>query len=427
VSLTAAASADDWPEFRGAGRHGVWKETGIVDRWPASLKVLWRAPVKAGYAGPAVAGGRVFVMDFARSAGSRGTERVLCLDEATGKVQWTQEWLVDYGGIGFENGPHATPTVDGDRVYTLGATGVLLALDVRTGNILWKKDYVKDYGADLGQWGISSAPIVDGDRIIAMVGGQPDAKVVAFDKMTGKELWRALKTTSAIGVSQPLLLDTGGARQVIIWHTTAVTSLDPATGAVHWEQPFRVPSEMNIAMVHVGSRLLVSSFYDGPLMIALDSKSPTARVAWKGTSDNEVTTDKLHATVTTPVIAGDYIYGICSYGQFRALDARTGERLWETQAVTVERARWASAQIVTHGDRLFINNDRGELILAKVSPKGYEEISRTQLLTPTSDPRSRRKLEAVNWSPPAYANRHLYARNDNEVIAVSLAAGDYLR
>ena len=137
-------------------------------------------------------------------------------------------------------------------------------------------------------------------------------------------------------------------------------------------------------------------------------------------SDSEITTDGLHAVVTTPIIDGDYVYGLCSYGQFRCLRAATGERVWETQAVTVERARWASGQIVRHGDRYFINNDRGDLIIARFTPGGYQEIDRTMLLKPTSAPGNRRALETVNWSHPAYANRSVYARNDEELLCASL-------
>ena len=420
----AAPLADDWPEHRGTGRRGVWNETGIVDRFPdGGLTVLWRAPVKAGYSGPAVAGGRVFVTDFVPATGVEGIERMLCFDEKTGTLLWTQEWDVNYRFFAFTNGPHATPTVDGERVYALGTGGTLLALDAGTGQVLWKKDYVTDYGADFATYGFSSAPIVDGNRLIVLVSHSPDGKVIAFDKVTGKELWRALPTESEIGTSQPLLVDAGGTRQLIVWDTTSVTALNPVTGATYWVQPFR--SGMNIAMAHSGARLLVSTFYEGPLMLELDKKQAAARVLWKGSGTSEIMTDKLHATLTTPIIDGDYIYGICSYGQLRALDARTGERLWESQAVTVERVRWASAHMVQQGERVFITNDRGELILARLTPTGYEEISRTPLLKPTTDPRGRRELGAVNWSHPAYANRHIYARNDEELIAVSLAADDY--
>ena len=126
--------------------------------------------------------------------------------------------------------------------------------------------------------------------------------------------------------------------------------------------------------------------------------------------------------MTTPLILGDYIYGIGSYGQMRCLRAGTGERVWETQEVVGERVRWASAQIVRNHDRVFINNDRGELIIARLAPDGYHELSRTQLIAPTSPAGNRRELRGVNWSHPAYANKRIYARNDEEIISASLAA-----
>jgi outer membrane protein assembly factor BamB len=428
VSVAAAAlHADDWPEVAGKGRLSVWNETGILDTFPATgLRVLWRTPIRAGYAGPAIADGRVFVLDFVETQRPRGTERALALDEKTGRILWTQEWTADYRGISWPVGPRATPTVDGDRVYLLGADGKLFCLNVRTGAIIWKKDYAVDYRADRAKWafdwGFASAPLVDGNRLICLVGGQPDAKVVAFDKLTGKEIWRSLSSETELGVAQPIIINAGGARQLIIWYPGAVASLDPETGKVYWEQPYRVGGSMTVAIpVQSGSNLFFTTFYDGPLMLALDDKKPAARVVWKGTSDSEIQTDGLHAVITTPVILGDYIYGLCSYGQFRCLRAKTGERVWETQAVTKERARWASGVMVRNGDRLFINNDRGELLIVKPSPDGYQEISRTQLIKPTSPPQNRRELVNVNWLYPAYANRNIYARNDEEIIAASLA------
>ena len=179
--------AEDWPEFRGAGRLGVWHETGVLERFPdAGLKVRWRVPIRAGYSGPAVADGRVFVTDFEMTNGMRGTERALALDEVSGEELWVQEWPADYAGIQWEVGPSATPTVDGDLVYVLGRTGVLSALKVDTGELLWRKSYSEDYAVDRMRWGFdwgfASAPLVDGDRLICFVGG-PEARVVAFDKM----------------------------------------------------------------------------------------------------------------------------------------------------------------------------------------------------------------------------------------------------
>jgi outer membrane protein assembly factor BamB len=428
LSVAPAARAEDWPEIRGRGRLGVWTETGIVEQFPAAgLNVLWRTPIKAGFSGPSVANGRVFVMDFTASGPLRGVERALALDERTGKVLWSQEWPVDYRGMMYAYGPRATPTADGDRVYFAGADGKLFCLNASTGTILWKKDYVLDYGADRSQWkwdwGFASSPIVDGSRLIALVGGRPDAKVVAFDKLTGKEIWRALPSDTDLGVAQPIIISAGGARQLIIWYPGAVVSLDPATGRQYWEQPSKVGASMTVPTpVLSGSLLFFTNFYNGGLMLDLDQEKPAATVLWKGKSESEIETDGLHGVITTPAIIGDHIYGLCSYGQFRCLVARTGQRVWESQAVTKEHARWASGLIVTHGRRLFINNDRGELIIVDPSPDGYREVSRTALLKPTSAPGNRRELGAVNWSYPAYANRHIYARNDEEIIAVSLAA-----
>ena len=170
--------------------------------------------------------------------------------------------------------------------------------------------------------------------------------------------------------------------------------------------------------VFSGPHLLVSSFYNGSMLLELMGEK--ARMLWKGKSDSEISTDGLHAVVNTPVIDAGYIYGICSYGQFRCLNLKTGERVWETMEVTKEKARWASGFIVRNGDRYFINNDRGELIIAKLSPRGYKEISRTSLIKPTTNPGNRRELGAVNWSHPAYANRRIFARNDEEIISASL-------
>ncbi len=160
---TPGPLADDWPEFRGAGRRGVLNETGIVDRLPTSgLNVLWRAPVRVGYSGPVVAGGRVFLTDFVPVDGPRprGTERILAFDEKTGTLLWKQEWEASYGPFVNTNGPHATPTVDGDRVYAIGTAGTLLALNTATGDVLWRKDFVKDFRAELPTYGFSNSAIV---------------------------------------------------------------------------------------------------------------------------------------------------------------------------------------------------------------------------------------------------------------------------
>lgn len=423
---SAALRAENWPEFRGKDRKGEWNETGILEKFPADgLKGLWRTPIKPGYSSPSVANGRIFLSDRTIINGPRGTERAFALDEKTGRILWTIEWEADYSGILWPNGPRATPTVDGDRVYVLGATGVLSCLDVKTGRLLWRKDYVADYKAQVTMFGIASAPVIDGPRLIAMVGGDNESLAVAFDKLTGKELWRSQKSTSDPGMGHPIVITAGGVRQAIIWSTEALYSLDPATGKLYWKQPFRVNAPMSIPVpIFTGSKLLVTNFYSGSMLMDLDDKRPEATLAWKGKSDSEIVTDGLHSVIGTPIILGEYIYGLCSYGQLRCLKLATGERVWETQAVTKERARWASGFIVRHGDRMFISNDRGELMIARLTPEGYQEIDRTNLIKPTSPPGVRRQLGTVNVVHPAFANRNIYMRNDEEIICASLAASN---
>ena len=196
AGIVAAAGAEDWTQWRGADRLGVWHDEGILERFPeGGLEVVWRSPIGPGYAGPAVAAGRVFVLDWEKTAGTRtmeGTERVVALDEATGKLLWEQSWPVGYGRLmtSYAIGPRATPTVDGDRLYVVGAVGDLLALDSKSGEVLWQHDFVEEYDALIPTWGVTSAPLVDGDLVISVAGAEPNGKFIAYDKVTGEELWR---------------------------------------------------------------------------------------------------------------------------------------------------------------------------------------------------------------------------------------------
>ena len=252
VMVTGVLSADDWPQWRGADRLAVWHETGVVEDLPDALKVVWRTPIRSGYSGPAVADGRVFITDWREDPDSRtldGTERALALDELSGEVLWTHEWPTSYRmlSVSYAVGPRATPTVDGDRVYVVGATGRLFCFDVETGAVLWQKDFVAEYGTSVPVWGIVSAPLVDGDRLLTVVGGEPDALVVAFDKRTGEELWRAIEVEAEMGYAQPIIYEAGGVRQLIVWHPRALASLDPETGELYWEQPWDVSMGVTVA------------------------------------------------------------------------------------------------------------------------------------------------------------------------------------
>jgi len=434
-----SVDADDWEQWRGADRLGVWHERGIIESFPdEGLTVTWRAPLGSGYSGPAVADGRVFVLDWREDTGSRtldGTERAVALDEETGAVLWTHEWQTSYRMLmaSYAVGPRATPTVDGDRVYVVGSTGRLFCLDVETGDVIWEKDYVADYDTSIPTWGVASAPLVDGDKLISVVGGEPDALVVAFDKRTGAEIWRAVEVVGEMGYGQPVIYEAGGARQLIVWHAAALVSLDPETGEAYWTQAWEARSGLSVATpVRSGDYLLVTQFYKGSMMMRLNRDRPTASMLWQGTGRSELPdqTDGLHSLITTPLVIGDYIYGVGSYGELRGLDARTGERLWMSDQMTAQ-ARWGAAFFVQHYDRYFVNNDDGDLIIAQFTPTGYVELDRTRLIVADGSSgaatrgRPARFERAINWSHPAYANKHIVHRNNTEIIRASLDANDY--
>ena len=437
TSSTTYLSAEDWPQWRGINRDAIWNETGVVERFPDDgLTVKWRAPVRGGFAGPAVADGRVFILDYQETAGSRtmdGHERIVVFDEETGTVLWQQEWPATYRNLQFKfaTGPRAVPTVDGNRVYTLGAAGMLSCFDTETGELLWHVDTVTDYDATVPVQGTSQAPIVEENLLIAAVGGEPDAKVVAFNKVTGDEVWRSLDNISETGYSAPIIIDAGGARQLILWHATAITSLNPKTGEIYWNQDFTIGGGMAITTpVRSGRYLAVSQFFNGTMMLALNPDRPDARMLWKGRNRGELPdqTDSLHSIISTPIVVGDHLYGIGSYGELRGIDATNGERLWESDQMN-EQDRWATAYFVRHRDRYFVVNDSGELILARFNPDGYEEIDRTRLLRPTTRTRGgisgRYRDRAVLWAHPAFANQHVVVRNDETVVRLSLASTDY--
>ena len=429
LSLTTLSTfADDWPQWLGPQRDGVWREDGIIEKFDGAPKLRWKADIGGGYAGPAVSKGRVYVLDRQLSKGAKnpanpfsrgqlaGTERVLCLNEADGKLLWEHEYDCPYA-ISYPAGPRCTPIVDGDRVYTLGAMGNLFCLNTKDGKVLWQVDFKKDFGTKTPVWGFAAHPLVDGDKLICLAGGE-EGTTIAFNKMTGKVLWRALPGPD-LGYCPPMIFKAGGKRQLIIWHPRALNSIDPETGKLHWSEPFSVRSGLSIPTPRLhGDLLFITSFYNGPLMMRLAKDAPRAKVEWRATGRSERNTQQLHAIMCTPFIEDGHIYGVCSYGQFRCIKAATGERVWETFApVTSAEGRWANAFIVKHQDRFFIHNEKGDLIIAKLSPKGYDEISRANLIAPTNTARGRQLV----WSHPAFANKSIYLRNDRIIRCYSLA------
>lgn len=388
----------------------MWRDDGVMESFPAGgLNVTWRARVGLGWSSPVVAQGRVYVTD-AELARPVATERVLCFDEANGKPLWTHQYPAGYPDWAFgagAGGPRSTPIVRDGRVYTLGCMGHLFCLDAASGAVVWEKRLADEY-AQKEFTGITASPLIEGGLLILYLCGAPKACVVAFDKDTGKEAWRALD--DAFTYSSPVVITAGGQRQFIIWTQAAVTSLNPATGQVWWREELRTPGDMAVSTpVAAGGRLLV-----GGLMFRLAEDRPAATVVWP---ESKAVKARVLSNTSTALLLGDLVFSARTTGELVCLDAASGGEVWQTDAVT-PLENGSSIHLTPNGDSVLLFTDQGLLIRARLSGAGYEELSRAKLLEPTYAFNGRNRV----WPVPAYANRHVFARNDTELVCADLTA-----
>ncbi len=412
------AFAADWPQWRGDNRNGIWREKGIIQKFEAKqLPIRWRAKIANGYSGPTVAKGRVYITD--RITSPREHERVQCFDAMTGDVIWTVTYACEYKKVGYPDGPRAAVTINDGRAYSLGSMGGLLCFDAVKGDVLWGKELYDEYKIKLPIWAIAASPLVEKNLVILQIGGADNACLVAFDKVTGEEKWRALNDKASY--SAPIIIEQAGKRVLVCWTGNNVVGLDPMTGKLHWQHPFTpVKMVLNIATpVFENGNLFVSGFYDGSLLLKVNPNKLSVAKVWRRRGQSERNTDSLHCCISTAVLQGEYIYGVDSYGELRCLDIKTGDRIWESLDA-VPKDRWSNIHMVKHEDKIWMFNERGELIISKLSPKGFHEISRTKLIEPTIG-QLKRGGKGVCWSHPAYANKHIYIRNDKELICADLS------
>lgn len=409
--LGTSLLADDWPAWMGPTRDNVWHEEGILSEFPDSgPQVVWRAPVAGGYAGPAVAGGRVFVTDFVKTDGMSGTERVLCLDAATGRPLWQHEEPETYT-ISYPAGPRCTPLVDGDRVYTLGAEGKLCCLSVSDGAVLWSRDLKADYHTKAATWGYASHPQIDGDKLIC-IAGTGEAHAVALNKHTGEELWRA-GTAPEQGYCPPLILEAAGVRQLILMKPDGMYAVDPETGTRLWETPYNADNGSIIMQpVRIGDYLYVGGFQEKNLLLKLHQDEPGVEVVWRNKRQHGIS-----AVNVQPFDLDGFLCGFHEKGDLRVVEIPSGEVLVSDGGPLPGRLQGCGTAFITrHQDRFFVFTETGDLVIAELSSKGYIELDRTHLIDPTNTAFGR----DVVWCPPAYAEQSVFVRNDQELIRVSL-------
>ena len=415
--LTAA----DWPQWMGPARDGVWDEPGVEKADPAAAQLLWERPVGGAYAGPAVADGLVLIPSFYRAAdqkdtssGVKGEEELLALSVADGAEKWRQRRTESYT-FDYNDGPRATPTVSDGRIYSLGGEGQLICAELASGKAIWQHNLKKKLSAKPPIWGFSGHPLI-WENLVICLGAGDSGTCVAFDKMTGKEAWRALSSRQS-GYCPPAITIFAGKPLLILWHGEAINALEPRGGKILWSIPRETKNGVTMAapLYHDG-RLLVSNFWWGSKMLKLSAGSAAPELVWETERESDTRTEHLNALMCSPLLVDGHIYGVCSYGQFRCLEWETGKRRWETFAPTSgKEVRWGNAfltRLGRTGNEFLLFSEQGELIRATLTPEGYKEQSRKKLIEPNCpDVKDR----PVVWVHPAYSNGCVFVRNSTTV------------
>jgi len=379
-----AVAASDWPQILGPTRNGHAADQRLQGAWPeGGPQRLWKYTLGSGYGGAAVAGNRVIV--FHRVGSS---ERVECVDAASGKQLWKADFEANYSaGIDPDKGPRCVPLIAGNSVYVFGAAGDLHAVALDTGKPLWSRALCDEYKSDLGYFGAGSTPVLVGGRLLVNVGGK-GAGLVALDPATGKTIWQA--TDEVASYSSPATVGlTGKERALFITRMNCVLA-DPATGQVKKLFPFgaRGPTVNAATPLVFGGKLFVTASYGvGAALASLDADG--AKTLW--TND-----DTLSSQYATPVEDKGFLYGTHGredqgVAEFRCVEAATGKVRWR-------QADFGVAHAILAGDKLLIQTADGRLVLAAADPTKYRELA------------SARVTQEPTRALPALANGQLYVR-----------------
>jgi outer membrane protein assembly factor BamB len=395
---SAAAATNDWPQFLGPTRDGIYHGPALAAQWPKEgPPVVWRKEVGEGFSGPVVSQGRLILF---HRLGDK--EIVECLASETGNAIWSCSYATSYRDrFGFDEGPRGTPAIDADRVFTFGAEGALHCVELKTGRKLWNVDTKKEFAADQGFFGLACSPLVEGENVVVHLGGKDGAGIAAFDKATGRLRWKAL--THEAGYSSPVAATLNGRRHLFSFTRSGLAALNPTNGHVFFDFPWRarIDASVNAAVpLIVGDHIFLSTSYNAGAIL-LRFKEPPEKV-W---SSDEV----LSAHYATPIYHSGFLYGVdgrADPGFFppptlRCVEFKTGKVRWTREGL-------GAGCLILAGNQLLFLTDRGELILAPASPEAFKETGRTQMLS----------LEVR--AHPALADGLLYARSKNQLVCVNL-------
>ena len=386
--LPIFAMADDWPQWRGVNRDGKSAEKGLLRKWPeGGPKKLWTVKgLGEGYASFAVVKGKLYTV------GQFGDqERVLAFDVKDGKKLWE----ADAGGSFRESrghGPRGTPTIDGDKLYSLAADGTLVCLNLDTGKKVWGYNILEKFGGSNPHWGISESPLIDGEKLIVVPGGK-GASVVALNKRNGEVIWKS--QSDRAGYSSAIAFDYGGSRKLAVLSGEAAMGLEMSTGELLWRYTKVSNRTANIATpIYSNGYVFVSSAYG----------TGCALIKLPGSKDEKMQevyfNNDMMNHYNTSVLVGDYLYGATGNAAWIAMKWSTGEVAWKERAV-------GKGMVLFADGLLFMQSEKGIIGLAEVNPKAYTELSRFEI-----------KIgDYPLWTQPVLSNGVLYVRDQDNLMA----------
>jgi outer membrane protein assembly factor BamB len=382
-----APAREYWTDFRGPWRDGVYRETAINTNWGKGLTPVWKQPVGLGFASFVVGEGRAYTIEQRREQ-----EVAAAYDLATGRELWANAWPGNFADS-TGDGPRATPTYEGGRVYALGAEGELRALDAKTGKPLWNKNILSDNSAGNLSWGVSASPLIVDDKVVVMVGGSGGKSIVAYNKMNGGRVWSALNDGSSY--TAPMLATLNGKRQILAVTGARLVGLAPENGALLWEFPWANSLKINVSqplIVDANHVFMSAGYGKGAALVEISGN--TARAVW----ENNNMKNKFNSSV----LDNGYVYGL-DEGILSCLDVRTGERKWKG-------GRYGYGQLLLAGGHLVVIAEDGRLALVKASPEAFTEVAQFQA------------LEGKSWNVPTLSGGKLLIRNAKEMACFNLAA-----
>jgi outer membrane protein assembly factor BamB len=394
ASRTAASSSTRhgyWPDFRGPNRDGRYDETPIRTDWPSGgLPQLWKQPIGLGYASFVVADGRAFTIEQRRQQ-----EVVAAYDVATGRELWTHGWEGAFAEALGGDGPRATPTYEGGRIYALGALGELRCLHARDGALVWRRNILTDNDAPNLQWGMSAAPLIVDENVVVLPGGPRGKSVVAYNKMTGEPVWKSLDDPQAY--TAPMLVTIGSVRQILIVSALRAAGLTVDQGRLLWEYPWVTQMAISVAqpLLLGNDRVFLSASYGhgaAAVEVTRTANGFATRTVWENT--------RMKNKFTSSVLHHGYIYGL-DEAILACLDAATGELKWKG-------GRYGYGQVMLAGDRLIVLTEDGDVALVKATPDRFEQEARFAAIA------------GKTWNHPVIADGRLLVRNLREMAAFDI-------